>query len=107
MRREGRAAGGEAAVGDDEDDVGAVELAGGAVDPLEVGVPTAEPRSPSLRCFTWMTQARPSGSVARTSAPLSPAPPIWRASVHPSRSMRSRIAYSKSRWCRASSSGSP
>ena len=66
------------------------------------GVPTADPRSPSLRCLHWITQRRPNGSVAFTSAPRSPRPPTRAASGQPSRRISSRIDCSNSWCCKAS-----
>jgi hypothetical protein len=51
------------------------------------GVPTAEPRTPWRRCLHWITQRRPSGSVAVTSAPRSP-PRRWTACCAPGRTFR-------------------
>ncbi len=106
LRGEGCAAGGEASVGDDQDDVGAVELAGGAVDALEVGG-ADRGAAVSVAAVLYLDDPGAAEWVGGQDVGAVVKPPICRASVHPSRRIRSRMAYSKSRWCRASSCGSP
>ncbi|MFG2593963.1 hypothetical protein [Streptomyces sp. NPDC048438] len=66
---------GEAAVGEQDDDVALVYGASVPFRTCRSGVPMTAPARPERRCLHWVTQRRPKGPVALTSAPLSPTPP--------------------------------